>query len=121
MVGLDIYTDPSSSMSGEWYDVLAQYNGRKMVSLSESGTLPNASAMNAYNIAWDYYSMWMDGYLDDFSAQPGVPNVFGLVGSEANAVAPGKRPLSQSAAVTRPPWDARFSAAFASRCRTRDR
>ena len=34
---------------------------------------------------------------------------------------PVKRPLSQSAAVIRPPWDARFSAAFASRCRTRDR
>lgn len=32
--------------------------------------------------------------MDDFSAQPGAPNAFGLVGSEANAVAPGKRPLS---------------------------
>ena len=28
------------------------------------------------------------------AAQPGVPNFFGLVGAEANAVAPGKRPLS---------------------------
>ena len=69
MIGLDIYTDPSSSMSGEWYDMLAQYNGRKMISLSESGTLPNASAMNAYNIAWNYFSMWTDDFLDDFSAQ----------------------------------------------------
>ena len=32
--------------------------------------------------------------MDDFSAQPGAPNVFHLVGAEANAVAPGKRPLS---------------------------
>ena len=32
--------------------------------------------------------------MDDFSAQPGAPNVFGLVGTEANAVASGKRPLS---------------------------
>jgi gamma-glutamyltranspeptidase/glutathione hydrolase len=32
--------------------------------------------------------------MDDFSVQPGVPNAFGLVGAEANAVAPGKRPLS---------------------------
>ena len=32
--------------------------------------------------------------MDDFSAQPGAPNHFGLVGAEANAIAPGKRPLS---------------------------
>ena len=36
----------------------------------------------------------MNNQMDDFSAQPGVPNFFGLVGAEANAVAPGKRPLS---------------------------
>jgi len=32
--------------------------------------------------------------MDDFSAKPGTPNVYGLVGAEANAIAPGKRPLS---------------------------
>ncbi len=32
--------------------------------------------------------------MDDFAAEPGVANFFGLVGSEANAAAPGKRPLS---------------------------
>ena len=32
--------------------------------------------------------------MDDFSARPGMPNVYGLVGAEANAIAPGKRPLS---------------------------
>ncbi len=32
--------------------------------------------------------------MDDFSARPGTPNVYGLVGAEANAIAPGKRPLS---------------------------
>lgn len=36
----------------------------------------------------------MNNQMDDFSAQPGVPNAFGLVGAEANAVQPGKRPLS---------------------------
>ncbi len=32
--------------------------------------------------------------MDDFSLKPGVPNVYGLVGAEANAIAPGKRMLS---------------------------
>lgn len=32
--------------------------------------------------------------MDDFSARPGVPNVYGLVGGDANAIAPGKRMLS---------------------------
>lgn len=36
----------------------------------------------------------LNNQMDDFSAQPGVPNAFGLVGSEANSVQPGKRPLS---------------------------
>lgn len=36
----------------------------------------------------------MNNEMDDFSVQPGVANHFGLVGAEANAVAPGKRPLS---------------------------
>ena len=42
---------------------------------------------------------WVDGYfmnneMDDFATQPGVPNQFGLIGFEVNAVAPGKRMLS---------------------------
>jgi gamma-glutamyltranspeptidase/glutathione hydrolase len=36
----------------------------------------------------------LNNQMDDFSIQPGVPNAFGLVGAEANAIAPGKRPLS---------------------------
>ena len=32
--------------------------------------------------------------MDDFATHPGEPNVYGLVGGEANSVAPGKRPLS---------------------------
>lgn len=32
--------------------------------------------------------------MDDFSSKPGAPNVYGLVGNKANAIAPGKRPLS---------------------------
>ncbi len=38
--------------------------------------------------------VFMNNQMDDFAIQPGVPNLFGLVGGEANSVAAGKRPLS---------------------------
>lgn len=37
---------------------------------------------------------FLNNEMDDFSAKPGAPNAFGLVGNEANAIEPGKRPLS---------------------------
>lgn len=36
----------------------------------------------------------LNNEMDDFSAQPGAANAYGLVGTAANAIAPGKRPLS---------------------------
>ncbi|MGF7173799.1 gamma-glutamyltransferase [Azospirillum doebereinerae] len=36
----------------------------------------------------------LNNEMDDFSAKPGVPNAFGLIGGDANAVQPFKRPLS---------------------------
>jgi len=36
----------------------------------------------------------LNNQMDDFSAKPGVPNAYGLVGGDANAVGPRKRPLS---------------------------
>ncbi len=36
----------------------------------------------------------LNNQMDDFSISPGLPNAYGLVGAEANAIAPGKRPLS---------------------------
>jgi gamma-glutamyltranspeptidase / glutathione hydrolase len=37
---------------------------------------------------------WMNDEMDDFSAKPGVPNSDGLIQGAANAIGPGKRPLS---------------------------
>jgi gamma-glutamyltranspeptidase / glutathione hydrolase len=38
--------------------------------------------------------MVLNNEMDDFAIAPGVPNAFGLVGGDANAIAPGKTPLS---------------------------
>lgn len=39
----------------------------------------------------------LNNEMDDFSIKPGVPNLYGLVGNEANAIEPGKRMLSSMA------------------------
>lgn len=57
---------------------------------------------NTYTLNFSYGSgivipgtgILMNNEMDDFSAKPGVPNAFGLVGGEANSIQPGKRPLS---------------------------
>ncbi|RMF10822.1 MAG: gamma-glutamyltransferase, partial [Candidatus Neomarinimicrobiota bacterium] len=42
----------------------------------------------------DGAGFFLNNEMDDFAAKPGVPNIYGLVGAEANAIQPGKRPLS---------------------------
>ncbi|MFV0360720.1 gamma-glutamyltransferase [Tropicimonas sp.] len=57
---------------------------------------------NTYTINFSYGSglvaegtgVLLNNEMDDFSAKPGVPNAYGLVGGDANAVEGGKRPLS---------------------------
>ena len=45
----------------------------------------------------DGAGFFLNNEMDDFSAKPGVPNMYGAVGGEANAIAPGKRMLSSMA------------------------
>ncbi|OZB38721.1 MAG: gamma-glutamyltransferase [Alishewanella sp. 34-51-39] len=60
---------------------------------------------NTYTLNLDYGSgvvvrgagFLLNNEMDDFSAKAGVPNAFGVVGSDANAIAPGKRMLSSMA------------------------
>ena len=42
----------------------------------------------------DQLGFFLNNEMDDFSAKPGVPNMFGLIGAEANSIAPEKRMLS---------------------------
>src|SRR5690554_941440 len=42
----------------------------------------------------DDLGFFLNNEMDDFSSKPGVPNVYGLIGAEANSIAPEKRMLS---------------------------
>ena len=60
-----------------------------MVSATLSVNYPFGSCLIA-----DGTGVLLNDEMDDFSAAPGVPNAYGLLGSDANAIAPGKRMLS---------------------------
>jgi len=80
---------------------LAPYESSETTHFSVVDKDGNAVA-NTYTINFSYGTglvaegtgILLNNELDDFSAKPGVPNAYGLIGGEANAVEPGKRPLS---------------------------
>jgi gamma-glutamyltranspeptidase/glutathione hydrolase len=63
----------------------------------DGNAVANTYTLNFYygtGLVADGTGILLNNELDDFSAKPGVPNAFGLIGGDANAVGPRKRPLS---------------------------
>ncbi|TVP12799.1 gamma-glutamyltransferase [Shewanella sp. KCT] len=80
---------------------LAGYESPQTTHYSVVDKWGNAVA-NTYTLNFSYGSglvaegtgILLNNEMDDFSAKPGVPNGYGLIGGDANAVEGGKRPLS---------------------------
>ena len=79
----------------------APYESDQTTHFSVVDAAGNAVA-NTYTLNFSYgiglvaegTGVLLNNEMDDFSAKPGAQNAYGLVGSDANAVAPGARPLS---------------------------
>jgi gamma-glutamyltranspeptidase / glutathione hydrolase len=69
------------------FSIIDQYGNR--VSATMSINYPFGSCFVAAGTG-----ILLNDEMDDFSSRPGTPNVYGLIGAEANAIAPGKRMLS---------------------------
>jgi gamma-glutamyltranspeptidase/glutathione hydrolase len=52
------------------------------------------NALYGSKVMVGHAGFFLNDEMDDFSAKPGAPNMFGLLGAEANAIEPGKRMLS---------------------------
>ena len=118
---MDFYDVPFSLMSKEYASYLNQSISVNLRTASEdvfagdpypyeSPDTTHFSVMdeygnvvsNTYTLNFSYGSgimipgtgMLMNNEMDDFSSKPGVPNGYGLLGSEANSIQANKRPLS---------------------------
>lgn len=82
-----VVAEPYTGTDTTHFSVMDQHGNRVSATLSinlmfGSGFIPPGTGV------------LLNDEMDDFSKKPGVPNAYGLVGAEANAIAPGKRPLS---------------------------
>ncbi len=69
------------------YSIVDQFGN----AVSVTTTLNGAYGSKLY---CDELGFFLNNEMDDFSSKPGVPNMFGLIGAEANSIAPEKRMLS---------------------------
>jgi gamma-glutamyltranspeptidase/glutathione hydrolase len=75
------------SLETTHYSVIDADGGAVSVTTTLNGSFGNAQVVPGTGVL-------LNNEMDDFSAKPGSPNMFGLVGGSANAIAPGKRMLS---------------------------
>lgn len=86
---MEFYHEPSYQEHEETthYSIVDTYGN----AVSVTSTLNGAYGSKLYI---DELGFFLNNEMDDFSSKPGVPNVYGLLGGEANAIAPQKRMLS---------------------------
>ncbi|MEP2937347.1 MAG: gamma-glutamyltransferase [Gilvibacter sp.] len=75
------------SMETTHYSIVDQFGN----AIAVTTTLNGAFGSKLYS---EELGFFFNNEMDDFSAKPGVPNMFGLIGAEANSIAPQKRMLS---------------------------
>ncbi len=93
VVGVDAYpTDPSDALSGKWQALLARFNGKKLLALTEFGGVPDIEKMQRFGVWWAWFAPWT-GTLGPAGMPTATvnriyqsPAVFTL--DEANAVPP---------------------------------
>jgi gamma-glutamyltranspeptidase/glutathione hydrolase len=101
---IDLYHATRSKEIAGHDSLLFQKEGKQTTHYSVADGSGMAVAVT-YTLNGSYGSMavvegagfLLNNEMDDFSAKPGAPNMYGLIQSEANAIAPGKRMLSSMA------------------------
>ncbi len=75
------------SMETTHYSIVDPYGNAIAVTTTLNGAYGSKLYINELGF-------FLNNEMDDFSSKPGVPNMFGLIGAEANEIVPGKRMLS---------------------------
>jgi len=63
VVGVDAYpTDKGDTLSGQWQALLARFNGKKLLALTEFGGVPDIERMQRFGVWWSWFAPWTGTY-----------------------------------------------------------
>ena len=92
---------PSDSLPPVNYEQAKQGNTTHFSIIDEQGNMVSATTTINYIFGSKFVAegtgLLLNDGMDDFATKPGAANIYGLVGSEANQIGPGKRPISSMA------------------------
>ncbi|TQV87341.1 gamma-glutamyltransferase [Aliikangiella coralliicola] len=101
-IDLNKVLSPQEIKPGQYFDQESPQTTHFSVIDGDGNIVSNTYTLNfsfGSGITVPGTGMLLNNEMDDFSAKPGVPNAFGLLGGEANAIQPQKRPLSSMTPV----------------------
>ncbi len=96
-ISLDSATSSQEIKAGEVTTIESFETTHFSIVDKEGNAVSVTTTLNSYfgcKVLVEGAGFFLNNEMDDFSVKPGVPNQFGLVGAEANAIQPGKRMLS---------------------------
>jgi mannan endo-1,4-beta-mannosidase len=65
IVGVDAYpSDPTDALSTDWQYLKSQFDGVKLLTLSEFGGVPDVERMHVFGVWWSYFSPWTGSYIE---------------------------------------------------------
>ena len=63
VAGEDVYASLTANISNNWADMQAQFGGRKVVALTETGNPPDPDNIRAYGTRWTWFCSWQGTYV----------------------------------------------------------
>jgi mannan endo-1,4-beta-mannosidase len=65
IVGVDAYpSDPTDALSTNWENLKSQFDGVKLLTLSEFGGVPDMERMHVFGVWWSYFSPWTGEFIE---------------------------------------------------------
>ena len=65
IIGVDAYpSDPTDALSTDWQALKPQFDGVKLLTLSEFGGVPDVERMHVFGVWWSYFSPWTGSYIE---------------------------------------------------------